>query len=240
MDETQSEWSDWIEHKPGNPCPIPWAKAREWDWSVGGSGSFAGYVIEPALSGACDFWSCVTSYRYLKSAAPKGWTPPGSKPVEKPAEELWYPPVPEGFGPWREHDGSGRSPVPLGSEIAWLLDGERETKRFIPSTRPSGGLPWSGVVAYCVKIDPDEREFAARWDSLMGNFIAACEPAATIYVPPKESKPLPQSDLPGIARYEKWQREQPKPAVPVPEPRTLDGFDTLAPMDRVGGSRWGL
>jgi hypothetical protein len=152
MDEL---WSEWFEHKPGDPCPIPWAKDRQYEMALrGGSGSDR----HDATSWQ---WEAITyapsaeivGYRYLLSAAPAGFVPPGEKP--------WYPPQQEGFGEWREHDG-GKSPrgvLPL-TECLFIFRYEREQESFVRDIMtPESGLWGNGscrtndVVAYCVKLE---------------------------------------------------------------------------------------
>ena len=31
----QFGWSEWIEHKPGDPCPIPWVQPYDWRYVTG-------------------------------------------------------------------------------------------------------------------------------------------------------------------------------------------------------------
>jgi hypothetical protein len=89
MDEL---WSEWIEHKPG-ACPIPWAQAKEYEvkWFDGS------LSVLPAQWDASRLWDSADDhdhfkYRYLLSAAPAGFVPPGEKP--------WVPPQLPGYGPW--------------------------------------------------------------------------------------------------------------------------------------------
>lgn len=71
----------------------------------------------------------------------------------------WYPPTPEGFGPWIEYDGSG---IPVASNIIVnpLVAYERNRKTFDPTPKRAGYWDWSlrsgkfvggNIVAYCIK-----------------------------------------------------------------------------------------
>lgn len=93
----QFGWSEWIEWD-GGECPIPWAKAGEWQARsrTDGKGCADKFVDAYASSRRAkvfsDCWAhrkdCwpVLRYRYRLDRAPAGFVPPG-------AEKPWYPPV---------------------------------------------------------------------------------------------------------------------------------------------------
>ena len=72
----------------------------------------------------------------------------------------WYPPVPEGFGPWIEYDGTGR---PVGAEdvthvlcrierMEQYFDSEERSARYWNWSHNSPeGAEGDQIVAYCVE-----------------------------------------------------------------------------------------
>ena len=71
----------------------------------------------------------------------------GDDTPANPAECLWYPPVPEGFGPWVEFR-EGDKPPRNDKLCRVLLRHERHEMLSFPSEVKAGAWNWTTIVAY--------------------------------------------------------------------------------------------
>ncbi|MFN7611073.1 MAG: hypothetical protein ACK5QX_09100 [bacterium] len=70
------------------------------------------------------------------------------------AHQPWYPPQPEGFGPWIEYSGKNGPRV---DEIVCVLDSfERERRKYNHEEGIALGWDWEETVAYCVKLESND------------------------------------------------------------------------------------
>lgn len=70
----------------------------------------------------------------------------------------WYPPQPEGFGPWIEYKEGDKGPC-VNDEVCCLLFRHRYNKKFRVSSRLANSWSWNqegdeAIVAYCVRETP--------------------------------------------------------------------------------------
>jgi hypothetical protein len=152
------------------------------------------------------------------------------------------------WGPWVEWKG-GECPIPHAKAGEW-------------ECRCASVL----ALIFCRWNGADERRYAAFWGHLYPkddfNITAyrvlktvtqlvdealrmADELSATIdrneAQLEKAALPLPQSDLPGIAKQQAWLAAQPVPVPPpAPAPKEHPGLATVAPLSGRVGGRWGV
>lgn len=179
----QQQWSEWIEWK-GGECPIPHAKAGEWQFSADD------FYLEEAASFASlvrpDFYRLnwlrtpgywfITAYRVLLTA-------------QQPTTE------------------SDRD-IDIG-------DGVDEQRRMVERDEPA-------KAAQPVPGDPIE----ALWQAIGTYSVQVSETGEC--APPAEL----------LAAVEAIRQALTPPAPAKPEPKTAD-FSAVAPMERLGATRWG-
>lgn len=224
------QWSEWIEHKLGDPCPIPWAMPMEWEYQRGGDKKFI-------ATGAIDLYETewggsqpsfkITRYRYRLDRAPAGFVPPG-------AEKPWVPPVPEGFGPWVETGGADPE-LPGGSIVHILCPFERIERTFLARKRDADGVYWRGVTAYCLKLEdqPTQEQVEATQQPWSLEQDAADWAADSDL----QNRPMFDADDVGVSAG-KWDRFNARLAAPTAAPgfmvravRSSDGLLTVREAD---------
>lgn len=204
------QWSEWIEHKPGDPCPIPWAKQSEWAWSL--DSCDRPDTRRASLDAASDkSWSSddryqITAYRYRLDCATAGFVPPG-------AEKPWVPtePPPTGHGPWLQYRGA----LPAVKNVSVYMRGGR-------------------ITAYCVQLEDqptqDQVEATQKPETPQADATEDAKAA---------NRPMFENDVLGAwhGRWDRfnarqaWQKPTEAPGFMVRDVRSSDGLLTVREVD---------
>lgn len=210
---SETEWGPWIEWK-GGECPIPEAKAGEWQCKLSDPLVVHSFYFE--ASGPVNSWlyGAITAYR-TKAADPYA----------------------EAKAAWRdgelqvEVDGGWRD-VANTCGIPWHAMGSLGLC-FRRRPKPSA--------IEIHDIGQDAEDWAK--DTGARDTLEICEPVTRLTAEEKlAAVSLPKSDLPGIAA-EAMRRAMTPPVIqPTPKPQSKPnaGLYEIAPMGRVGGGKWGL
>lgn len=241
MSEQLAGWSEWIEHKPGDPCPIPDGAEFEFRCREGDT--------TPGEYATC--WDSLPHYLYeneivayrIALPLPAGFVPPG-------AEKPWVPPQQPGYGPWVECDSN--TPIPRGVRCAVLLANERSERRY-------SHVPW-GFDEVCQHGDTENVTFLEHQvayavclaDQPTQEQVEATQKPDTMEQRHRDAlddfdpanRPMFDADDVGVltgnwARHEArqaWKPASPAPGFMVRPIRNSDGLLTVREADhRLGG-----